>query len=75
MKILEKKKKHDIQDFWNTLIVTFSNYQQKNNFRVFLVFLTKEILMLSALKQKVLDEIMQSNGIKPQKNLLFKIFL
>ena len=40
----------------------------------FRVFLTKESLIFSAFKQKILDEIKQSNGIKPPKNLFFKIF-
>ena len=41
---------------------------------MFLVFLTKESLILSALKQKILDEIKQSNGIKPLTNQTFHDF-
>ena len=37
-------------------------------------FLTKERPILTALKQMILDEIEQSNGIKPQKNNFFMIF-
>ena len=34
---------------------------------MFLFFFTKERPILIALKQMILDEIKQSNGIKPQK--------
>ena len=39
------------------------------------LFLTNECLILSAFKQKVLEETRQSNGIKPPKNLLFQDYL
>ena len=39
-----------------------------------MVFLTKERPILTALKQMILDEIKQSNGIKPQKIYFFMIF-
>ena len=41
--------------------------------RVF--FFDKEKLFFSALKLKFLDEIKQSNGLKPQKSFVFKIFV
>ena len=41
---------------------------------VFVFFLAKEIRILSTWNQKILDEIKQSNGIKPLKNLTFKDF-
>ena len=42
---------------------------------VFVFFLTKERPILTALKQMILDEIRQSNGIKSPKNQLFHDFL
>ena len=36
--------------------------------------MAKESLILSAFKQKILDKIEQSKGIKPKKNLLFQDF-
>ena len=71
-KILDKKK-HDIQDFWNAPSVMFSNFQKNEFLTVFLVFLTKNSLILSALKQMIVGEIKLSNGIKP-KNHFLKIF-
>ena len=50
----------------------FLNYKKKV-FKVF--FVAKESLILSAFKQKILDEIEQSKGIKPKKINFFKIFL
>ena len=41
---------------------------------MFLVFLTKERPILTALKQMSLDEIKQSNSIKPPKIYFFMIF-
>ena len=38
-------------------------------------FLTKERPILAALKQMILDEIKQSNGITPKKINFFIIFL
>ena len=50
------QEKHDIQDFWNALSVMFLEKQKKKFLIVFLFcFLTKESLILSALKQKILD--------------------
>ena len=40
-----------------------------------MVFITKERPILTVLKQMILDEIKQSNGIKPQKITIFMIFL
>ena len=39
-----------------------------------MVFITKERPILTVLKQMILDEIKQSNGIKPQKINFFMIF-
>ena len=69
------RKKHDVQDFWNAPSVMFLNKNKKKVFEVFLVFLTKKSLILSALKQNIVGEIKQSNGIKPPKNLLSQDFL
>ena len=60
------KKKHDVQDFWNAPSVMFL-ISKKKVFEGVFVFLTKESLILSAFKQKILDEFKQSNGIKPPK--------
>ena len=54
-------KKNDILDFWNTPSVIF----------FVVAFLTKKRPILTALKQMILDEIKQSNGIKPQKIYFF----
>ena len=50
-------------------------FSKKIVFESVLVFLTKESLILSALKQKIIDEFKQSNGIKPLKYLFFQDFL
>ena len=68
------QKKHDIQKFWNAPSLMFLNFKKIYFLRVFFCFFTKEVRILIALMQKILDEIKQSNGIKPPKNLLFKIF-
>ena len=57
-------KKNHILDFWNALNVMFLRFR---------FFLTRENLILSALKQKILDEIKQSNCIKPPKIHFFMI--
>ena len=41
----------------------------------FFDFLTNESLTLSALKQKILDEVNQSNSINPQQTNLLMIFV
>ena len=74
MKISDKKK-HDVLDFWNTLSVMFFLLSKITALRVFLVFLTKDRPILTALKQMILDEYNQSNGVKPQKNQFFHDFL
>ena len=73
MKILEKKQ--DVLDFWNTLSIMFLDCQKKQFLRVFFgCFLTKECPILTVLKQMILDESKQSNGIKPQKSTFLMIF-
>ena len=61
----------------------FLEYAEGHDFRlskitdfdgVLVFFLTKERLILAALKQMILDEIKQSNGIKPQEIYFFMIF-
>ena len=47
---------------------------KKTVLRVLLFFLTRECPILTALKQMILDEIRQSNGIKSQKINFFMIF-
>ena len=72
-------KTHNVNDFWNALGVMYSNFQKiKEILRLFLLcfFLTKESLILSALKQKILDEFRQSNCIKlPQKSTFKNFFV
>ena len=50
----------------------FLDCQKYQFLRVFLVFVTKELHILAALQQMILDEIKQSNDIKPQE--IFMIF-
>ena len=69
MKMLAKKK-HDVLDFWKLQSVMFLDCQKFQFLRVILFFLTKERPILTALKQTILDEMKQSNGIKP-KNISF----
>ena len=52
----------------------FLDYPKYPFLRVFLVFITKERPILTVLKQMILDEIKQSNGIKPPKINFFMIF-
>ena len=52
----------------------FLDYPKYPFLRVFLVFIMKQSLILTVLKQMVLDEIKQSNDIKPQKINFFMIF-
>ena len=44
-------------------------------FFIFIFFFTKERTILTVLKQMILDEIKQSNSIKPQKIYFFHDFL
>ena len=44
---------------------------KKHFLTVFLVFLAKERPIVTALSQMILDEIKQSNGIKPPKKSTF----
>ena len=69
MKILDQKK-HEVLDFLNMPSIMFLDCPKLQFLRVFFCvsfFFTKERPMLIALKQMILDEIKQSNGIKPQK--------
>ena len=52
----------------------FLDYQELQFFRVFLVYLMKKRPIFTALKQMILDEIRQSNGIRPQKINFFHDF-
>ena len=72
MKIQDNK--NDVLYFWNAPSVMFLDYPNYSFLRVFLVFITKERPILTVLKQIILDEIKQSNGIKPQKINFFMIF-
>ena len=51
-------------------------FPKKMSFWGFFCFFlwTKYSIILSSIKQKILGEIMQSNGIKSPQNLFFKIF-
>ena len=51
----------------------FLDFQKITVFEGFLVFLTKERPILTVIKQMMLDEIKQWNGIKPQKINFFMI--
>ena len=74
MKMLDKKK-HEVLNFFNAPSVLFLDIK-KRFLRVFLVSLTKERPILNALKQMILDEIRQSNGIKSQKTIfVVSVFL
>ena len=56
-------------------LATCFQISKKNSFQGVFGFLTKESLIVSTLRQKILNKIKHSNGIKPPKNLLFQDFL
>ena len=69
-------KKHVVNFFCNAPNVMFLNFQKKKGFYVLFLFcflFTKESFILSALHQKILDEIKQSNAY-PQKSTCSRFF-
>ena len=68
----QKNQKHPLKRprFMECPKLCIFKFPKKYFFWVF--YFTKESLILSPLKQNILDEIKQSNAIRPQKNLFFR---
>ena len=68
-------KKNGVLDFWNLLSVRFLEYQKHQFLRFFIFYFFWQRNALFWLQnQTILNEIKQSNGIKPQKINFFSIF-